>query len=112
MKELIAALRACFEIAVSCNTITDAQAKLVAEHVESLVDTTIRNDAMKYITAMLNDHVVIPHDTAAGALAKVCVMLVPYGSKSDAILAVIHDKGWGVVTLDDVQAVRTFILEQ
>lgn len=113
MKELIVALRACLAIAVfNDDVLTDEQTKLVTDHIQSLEDLTIRNDAMKFITSMLVDNVPIPHDTAAGALAKVCVMLTMYGSKPDAMLAVIHDKGWPVVTLADVEAVRTFILEQ
>jgi len=111
MKELIVALRACLEIAVNDDIIDHKQAKLVADHIDSLIDLTIRNDAIELIKSMVRGKT-IPHDTAAGALAKVTVMLTLYGSKPDAMLAVLHDKGWGIITLDDVNAVRTFILEQ
>lgn len=107
MKELIVALQACLKIAVSCGTINDDQADLVHDHILSLEDLTIRNEAMR----MIRLGGTIPPNTAAGVLAKVCMMLTLYGSKPDAMLAVIHDKGWEVVTLEDVETVRKFILE-
>lgn len=112
MKELIIALQACLDIAVNDDIINAEQYDLVRAHIESLEDLTIRNDAMGYIKDQITSHISIPRDNAAGALASVCVMLTTYGSKPDAMLAVIHDKGWPVVTLADVEAVRTFILEQ
>jgi hypothetical protein len=108
MKELITALRACLAVAVSDGLIEESDQALVNDHIRSLEDLTIRNDAMKLIAQGGQ----ITNDTAAGALAKVTVMLTLYGSKPDAMLAVIHDKGWEVVTLADVEAVRKFILEQ
>jgi hypothetical protein len=113
MKELIIALQACLRNAALRRLVTGDQYSLIKEHIESLVDTTIRTDAIEALTQLRDspDYRLDP-DTAAGALAKVTMMLTPYGSKPDAILAVIHDKGWEVVTLDDVNAVRTFILEQ
>lgn len=112
MKDLIIALRACLALAVNNDNVTHEQVVLVNNHINSLEDLTIRNDAIEYIQLMLNRHSVIPRGTAAGDLASVCVMLTTYGSKPDAMLAVIHDKGWPVVTLADVEAVRTFILGQ
>lgn len=114
MKDLIRALRACLAIAVSDGLIEDSDQALVNDHIKSLQGLGIRNDAITHIQANLRSSGTyqIPHDTAAGALAKVCVMLTLYGSKPEAILAVIHDKGWDVVTLADVEAVRKFILEQ
>lgn len=112
MKELIIALQACLALAVNDDAIDDEQAKLVADHIDSLEDLTIRNDAMALITKLSHHDVAIKQDTAAGVLAKVTLMLTLYGSKPDAMLAVIHDKGWPEVTLADVEAVRKFILEQ
>lgn len=112
MKELIVALQACLKIAVSGGTINDDQIVLVDGHINSLEDLTIRNDAMAMISKLSHHDVAIKQDTAAGVLAKVALMLTLYGSKPDAMLAVIHDKGWPVVTLADVEAVRKFILEQ
>jgi uncharacterized membrane protein YebE (DUF533 family) len=111
MKELIIALRACLAVAVSDGLIEESDQALVNDHIRSLEDLSIRNDAIKHIQNM-EPGKPIPHDTAAGALAKVTVMLTMYGSKPDAMLAVIHDRGWEVVTLADVEAVRKFILEQ
>ena len=112
MKELIGALQFVLAFAESEGKLDPEQYGLVHNHIQSLEDLTIRNDAMALITKLLTEHVTITQDTAAGCLAKVCVMLTMYGSKPDAMLAVIHDKGWEVVTLADVEAVRKFILEQ
>lgn len=49
--------------------------------------------------------------TAAVSLARTTVMLALYGSKPEAILNVIHDKGHTEVLLSDVEAVRNYILE-
>lgn len=112
MKELLHALRSILAVAEIEGQVNADQHALVTAHIHSLEDLSLRNDAIKHITSMLADHVAIPHDTAAGALAKVTVMLTMYGSKPDAMLAVIHDKGWPDVTLADVEAVRKSILEQ
>lgn len=112
MKELIVALRACLAVANNEGQLDADQYDLVSEHINSLEDLTIRNGAIEHLKLFMHNATRIPHDTASGALAKMCAMLVPYGSKTRAILAVIHDKGWPVVTLDDVNAVRAFILEQ
>lgn len=111
MKELIIALRACLAVAVSDGLIEETDQALVNDHIRSLEDLTVRNQAIQYIKDMMSLNYQISNTTAAGTLAKICVMLVPYGSKPEAILAVIHDKGWPEVTLDDVIAVRNFILE-
>jgi uncharacterized membrane protein YebE (DUF533 family) len=111
MKELIRALRSCLAVAVSDGLIEESDQALVNDHINSLEDLTLRNDAIALLRAM-EPGKPLPQDTAAGALAKVTMMLTLYGSKPDAMLAVIHDKGWEVVTLADVEAVRKFILEQ
>ena len=48
--------------------------------------------------------------TAAVSLARVTAMLAVYGSKDEAILHVIHEKGHTEVTLSDVVHVRAFVL--
>lgn len=112
MKELISALQFVLAFAESEGKLDPNQYNLVQEHIQSLEDLTIRNDAMALITKLSHYDVAIKQDTAAGVLAKVTLMLTMYGSKPDAMLAVIHDKGWEVVTLADVEAVREFILKQ
>lgn len=111
-KQIKALLLRLIEVVEDSAEFTHADVVLLGKHINSLEDLTIRNDAMMLIDKLLNEHVSIQHGTAAGALAKVCVMLTMYGSKPDAILAVIHDKGWPVVTLDDVEAVRNYILNK
>jgi len=49
---------------------------------------------------------------APAVLAKVSVMLVPYGSKPAAILNNMHERGFTDVQFEDVQQVREFILTQ
>lgn len=39
------------------------------------------------------------------ALARMCMMLYPYGSSTITILSSIHDFGWKEVTTEDVEAV-------
>jgi hypothetical protein len=73
---------------------------------------TLGEQAVVIIQKFLTISSQIPQDNAADALAQVCVMLTPYGSKPEAMLSVIHDKGWPQVTLNDVQQVREFILTQ
>lgn len=55
-----------------------------------------------------------PQDTtdAPSVLAKVGTMLVLYGSKDEALLNNMHERGFTDVTLEDVQQVRQFLLEQ
>lgn len=113
MKELIAALQFMLAFAEGEGRLDADQYNLVHDHIKSLEDLTIRNAAMAHVQKLRESgNYRIPHDTAAGVLAKVTVMLTLYGSKPDAMLAVIHDKGWPEVTLADVEAVRKFILEQ
>ena len=112
MKELISALQFVLDFAVSEGKLDDEQYGLVSEHITALEDLTVRNDAIQNVKDALVNNYVVSSTTAAGALAKVCMMLTRYGSKPDAMLAVIHDKGWPEVTLADVEAVRKFILEQ
>lgn len=49
---------------------------------------------------------------APSVLAKVGTMLVLYGSKDEALLNNMHERGFTDVTLEDVQQVRQFLLEQ
>ena len=112
MKELIIALQACLAVAVKDAKLSGEHIVLVTDHINSLEDLAIRNDAIKLIKELSHDNQHIKQDSAAGVLARVATMLTIYGSKPDAMLAVIHDKGWPEVTLADVEAVRKFILEQ
>jgi fibronectin type 3 domain-containing protein len=50
-------------------------------------------------------------DEASAVLAKVGCMLVMYGSKDEAILANIHERGFIGVQLEDVQQIRQFLTE-
>lgn len=114
MKELIAALQDCVNTALLEGHITPVAAQLVHEHIASMQKLAVREEAiqlLKNLMSMSSNMVTIDPDSAPGALAKVCLMLVPYGSKPDAIHAVIQDRGWTDVTIDDVHAVRTFLLE-
>lgn len=109
--ELIVILKDVVHFTNSKGRLTQGEHKLLMDHINSLEDLTIRNDAIALIDALGHNNQHIKQDTAAGALAKVCVMLTAFGSKPDAMLAVIHDKGWEVVTLADVEAVRKHLLE-
>lgn len=111
--------RSTIELLTFAINFADSEGRLTAEEnnqlrtlVESLKSVAIRNTAMKLIAEMMHEGTQVPSDTAAGALAKVTVMLTMYGSKPDSMLALIHGKGWPEVTLADVEAVRKFILEQ
>jgi len=48
--------------------------------------------------------------TDAVTLARVTVMLAVYGSKTESILMVVHEKGFPDVTLNDVEQVRQYVL--
>lgn len=111
-RSLIELLSFVINFAESEGKLTIPEHDLLADHVNQLECVVVRNEAIEHIRALCHHSINIPHSTAAGALAKVCMMLTLYGSKPDAMLHVIHDKGWPAVTLADVEAVRKFILEQ
>lgn len=48
---------------------------------------------------------------AATCLAKIGVMLTVYGSTAAALLNNMHERGFDTVTLEDVERVQRFILE-
>lgn len=72
----------------------------------------LRKEANMYVD-MIHDGKTLNtrEETASISLARVTVMLALYGSKPEAILDVIHQRGWTDVTIDDVYEVRNYVLE-
>lgn len=73
---------------------------------------TIADDACHLINTVRSGELSFTEcePTAAVSLARVTAMLAVYGSKDEAILHVIHEKGHTEVTLADVEHVRAFVL--